>query len=178
MAGRYEVQPLAEPTLGAVTFKVTGYHGTQAIDNGKAVSVRVQQRVIAVVAGEKIGRGDLINRRQVRLREVLIDDAQQPYLSDTSLVTGQVAASTINPGDLISAGSVKLPVAVTRRQRVAVELNTGGIRITFNGVAQSEGAVGETIEVQNAKTGQRFNATVVAKGKVVAGDAIQPKKEE
>ncbi len=178
VAGRFEVQAIVEPTLGTVTFKVTGYNGTQAIDNGKTVSVRVQQRVIAVVAGEKIARGDLINRRQVRLREVFIDDAQQPYLADTSLVTGQVAASSINPGDLVTAGSVKLPIAVTRRQRVSVELDTGGIKITFNGIAQSEGAVGETIEVQNAKTGQRFNAAVIARGKVAAGDAIQPKKED
>lgn len=177
VAGRYEIQPLAEPTLGAVTFKVTGYRGTQAIDKGTKVSARVQQRVIAVIAGEKIDRGDLISRRQVRLREVLIDDAEQPYLSDTALVTGQVAAGTINPGDLITAGSVKLPIAVTRRQRVSVEFNAGGIKIAFNGIAQSEGAVGDNIEVQNAKTGQRFNATVVARGKVVAGDPIQPTEE-
>ena len=178
VAGRYEVQPMVEPTLGKMTFKVIGYRGTQALDKGETISVRVQQRVIAVVAGEKIGRGDLINRRQIRLHEVLIDDAQQPYLSETSLVTGQVAASSISPGELVTAGSVKLPIAVTRRQNVSVVLNTGGIKITFSGVAQSEGAVGETIEVQNTKTGQRFNATVVAKGKVVAGDAIQSKKED
>lgn len=178
VAGRYEVSLVAEPKLGKVSFKVTGYRGTQATDEGKTITARVQQRVIAVVAGEKIGRGDLINRRQVRLREVLIDDSHQAYLSETSLVTGQVAASSISPGEVITASSVKLPIAVTRRQRVSVELNTGGIKITFNGVAQSEGAVGEIIEVQNAKTGQRFNATVIARGKVLAGDAIQSKKEE
>ena len=178
VAGRYEVEPLAEPTLGAVSFSITGYHGTQRIDEGKKISVRVQQRVIAVVAGERISRGELINRRQVRLREVLLDDVQQPYLSDTALVTGQVASVTINPGELVTASSVKLPIAVSKRQRVAVELNNGGIKITFNGIAHSDGAVGETIEVENAKTKQRFNALVVARGKVVAGDAIQAKKED
>lgn len=178
VAGRFEVEPMSEPTLGAVSFKVIGYHGTQAINRGQTISARVQQRVIAVVAGEKIGRGDTINRRQVRLREVLIDDAQQAYLSDTAMVTGQVAGSTINAGDLITASSVKLPIAVTRRQRVSVQLNTGGIKITFNGIAQSEGAVGDVIEVQNSKTGQRFSAKVVARGQVVAGDAVQTKKED
>lgn len=178
VAGRYEVEAIAEPTLGAVSFKVTGYHGTQAIDQGKTVSARVQQRVIAVIAGERITRGELIHRRQVRLREVLIDDASQPYLSDTTLVTGQVAASSIRAGELVTASSVKLPIAVGRRQRVAVQLNSGGIKITFNGIAQAAGAVGETIEVLNAKTNQRFTATIVGPGKVVAGDPIQPEKEE
>jgi flagella basal body P-ring formation protein FlgA len=178
VAGRYEVQPMAEPTLGAVTFKVTGYRGTTPTDEGQTISARVQQRVIAVVAAEKIDRGEMITRRQVRLREVLIDDITQTYLGETSLVTGQVADTTIRPGELVTAGSVKLPIAVTRRQRVSVELNAGGIRITFNGVAQGEGAVGETIEVENAKTGQRFNAIIVARGKVVAGEAIASKKED
>lgn len=178
VAGRYEVEPIAEPTLGAVSFKVTGYHGTQAIDQGKTVSARVQQRVIAVIAGEKIARGEMIHRRQVRLREVLIDDASQPYLSDTALVTGQVAAGSIRAGELVTASSVKLPIAVGRRQRVAVQLNSGGIKITFNGIAQSAGSVGETIEVLNAKTNQRFTATIVGPGQVVAGDPIQPEKEE
>ena len=178
VAGRYEIDPIAEPALGAVSFKVTGYHGTQPIDNGKTISARVQQKVIAVIAGEKIGRGDLIGRRQVRLREVLIDSASQAYLADTALVTGQVAAQTINAGDLITASSVKLPIAVGRRQRVAVELNTGGIRITFNGIAQNEGAIGEAIEVENAKTGEKFTATVVGRGKVVAGQRITDQKED
>lgn len=178
VAGRYEIEALAEPTLGAVSFKVTGYHGTQAIDEGKTISARVQQRVIAVIAGERIGRGDTINRRQVRLREVLIDDINQPYLGDTALVTGQVASGTISPGEIVTASSVKLPTAVGRRQRVSVELDTGGIKITFNGIAQDEGAVGETIEVVNATTKQRFTATIVGRGKVVAGQAIESEKEK
>lgn len=177
VAGRFEIEALAEPTLGAVSFKVTGYQGTQAIDTGKTVSARVQQRVIAVIAGERIGRGDTIHRRQVRLREVLIDDINQPYLGDTALVTGQVAASTIGPGEIVTASAVKLPIAVGRRQRVTVELDTGGIKITFNGIAQDEGAVGESIEVINAATKQRFTATIVGRGKVAAGQAIETKKE-
>ncbi|MEM9345165.1 MAG: flagellar basal body P-ring formation chaperone FlgA [Planctomycetota bacterium] len=173
VAGRYEAEPMAEPSLGAVTFKVTGYHGTQPIDSGQKVSVRVQQRVIAVVANDRISRGDLIHRRQVRLREVLIDDVTQPFISDTALVTGQVAVQTIQAGGLLTSRSVNKPTVVNRRQRVAVELNTGGIKITFNGVAQAEGAKGDTIEVLNPKTGQRFNATVTGPGKVAAGQVIE-----
>ena len=93
-------------------------------------------------------------------------------------MTGQVAAQTINAGDLITASSAKLPIADRRRQRVAVELNTGGIRITFNGIAQNEGAIGEAIEVENAKTGEKFTATVVGRGKVVAGQRITDQKED
>lgn len=178
VAGRYEVEPIAEPALGAVSFKITAYHGTQVAGQSETVSARVQKRVIAVVAGEVINRGELIHRRQMRLREVLIDDEEQACLSDTSLIAGQVADRTIKAGQLITASSIKRPVAVKRRQQIAIELNHGGIKITFNGIAQEQGAVGEAIEVFNPKTKQRFTGTIVGPGKVVAGEVIQSKKEE
>lgn len=178
VAGSYEVQLLAEPSLGAVSFVVTAYHGTKATGKGKTVSARVQQRVIAVVAGEKIVRGELIRRRQVRLQEVLIDDERQRYLSDTALVTGQVADRTINLGQLITPNAMMLPTVVSRRQQVAVQLNNGGIKITFNGIAQGQGAVGETIEVLNPKTKQRITATIVGPGKVVAGAVLGSEKDK
>ncbi len=178
VAGRYEAEPVAEPTLGRVSFKVYAFNGTQRVGNGRLVTAEVARRVIAVVAGETIDRGELINRRQVRLREVLIDDARQVYLPDTSLVVGQVASQKITPGRLITAGEVELPVAVRRRERVSVELKTRGIKITFNGMAKEQGAVGDVIEIENIQTKERFRATVVARGRVVAGEKIEDNKED
>ena len=71
-----------------------------------------------------------------------------------------------------------MPVAVKRRERVSVELRSGGIRITFNGMALDNGAVNEIIEVENLQTRERFMATVTARGKVVAGDIKKDKKTQ
>lgn len=178
VAGRYEVEPVAEPTLGAVSYRVTAYRGTEKAGQARTVSAQVQQRVIAVVASERIGRGELITRRQVRLREVLIDHVGERYVQDTALVTGQVAAQTLDAGEVISSASVKMPIAVKRRERVSVELNKGGIRITFNGMALDNGAVDQVIEVENLQTRERFMATVTARGKVVAGDIGKDKQKQ
>lgn len=178
VAGRYEIEPVTEPALGPVSFKVYEYQGTRRVGGGQLVTVKVARRVIAVIATESIPRGTLINRRQVRLREVLIDDAMRAYLTETALVVGQVASQRLEPGDLVTAGEIRLPVAVKRRERVTVELKTPGVKITFNGIAQDEGAVGETIEVENPKTKQRFNATVVGRGKVEAGQDLKQQKEK
>lgn len=177
VAGRYEVEPVIEPGLGSVSFKVYAYQGTQRVGNGQVVKAQVAQKVIAVIASEPIKRGELINRRQVRLREVLIDSVQQAYLSDTDLVTGQVASMNVDAGELITAGQVKLPVAVQRRERVTVELHSPGLKITFNGIAKDEGAVGDVIEIENTQTKEVFTATVVGRGKVVAGEKVQEAKQ-
>ena len=178
VAGRYEVQPTSPMTLGKVTFQVQGYEGTRKQGESATVTALVQQRVIAVIANDVIPRGEIITRRRVRLAEVLIDNIAQAYLQETALVNGQVASTTIRPGELVTSAKVKLPVAVKRRERVSVELKSPGVKITFNGVAQDEGAVGETIEVENALTRERFSAVVVARGKVVAGERIQEDKPE
>jgi flagella basal body P-ring formation protein FlgA len=170
VAGRYEVEPVTEPALGGVTFKVYAYHGTQRVGNAQLVKADVARRVIAVIASEPVKRGELINRRQVRLREVLIDDVRQSHLSDTSLVSGQVASTNIDAGELVTADAVRLPVAVNRRERVSVELHRRGLKIAFNGIAQDEGAVGARIEVQNPMTKEVFVATVKRRGLVVVGE--------
>jgi len=170
VAWRYEVEPVMEPALGGVTFKVYAYHGTQRVGNAQLIKAEVARRVIAVIASEPVKRGELINRRQVRLREVLIDDVRQSYLSDTSLVSGQVASTNIDAGELVTADAVRLPVAVNRRERVSVELHRRGLKIAFNGIAQDEGAVGARIEVQNPLTKEVFVATVKRRGLVVVGE--------
>lgn len=174
VAGRYEVEPVVEPTLGRVSFNVYAFNGTKRVGGGQIVRVDISRRVVAVIAGEAITRGTLINRRQVRLREVLVNDPTQTYLTETSLVVGQVASKSIKPGALVTAEEIKMPTAVGRRERVSVELRSPGVKITFIGMAMGEGAVGEVIEVENMKTGERFSATIVGRGKVVAG--IQSKK--
>lgn len=178
VAGRYEVEPEGVPTLGRQSFKVYAYRGTQRDGQARVVRIDVAQRVIAVVAAEPIERGKLIGRRQVRLREVLVDDVQQLYVTETALVIGQVASQKIDAGQTLTSGSVQMPTAVHRRERVRVELKTPGVKISFNGIAHDEGSVGDVIEVENPQTKQRFNATIVGRGKVVAGEVKQEKAEE
>lgn len=178
VAGRYEVEPVNEPTLGKIQYKVYAYRGTQRVGSAQVVSAEVAQRVIAVIAGEAIERGTLINRRQVRLREVMVTDRHQTFVTDTALVVGQVASRAIKPGDLITAGEVQMPLAVHRRERVSVEMRVPGVKITFTGMARDQGSVGDSIEVENLETKEVFNAKIVGPGKVVAGEKVQDKKED
>lgn len=172
VAGRFDVETQSPITLGRVAFRVQGYEGTQRKGPAKVIHAQVSQRVLAVIAAVPVSRGETITRRHVRLAEVLIDDQAQAYLQDTQLVTGQVADNPIQAGDIITSVDVNQPLAVKRRERVSVELDTGGIRITFNGIAHSEGAIGETVEIENQLTKQRLSATVLARGRVLAGSPI------
>lgn len=169
VAGRYTAEPVAEPRLGGVSFRVRAFRGTEQIRQS-TISVTIKQRVLAVVATDNIGRGDTIHRGLVRIREVLIDSANDVYLKDPLLVIGQVASKPVEAGALVQPGSIEQPVAVHRREQVEVTLDQGGLRITFTGEAQDSGSVGQTIEVKNAQTRQTFTATVTGRRQVTVGE--------
>ncbi|MEM9414892.1 MAG: flagellar basal body P-ring formation chaperone FlgA [Planctomycetota bacterium] len=172
VAGRYRVEPAFEIGLGSVTFRVYEYSGTQR--RGEfTVRVRVQQRVLAVVAVEPIQRATLITRHQVRVREVLIDGGEGFVVDDTALVVGQVAARSLEPGDTVTAGAVQAPLAVRRRAIVDVTYLSNGVRINFAAKALEEGAVGDTIEIEHDQTREQFSALIIGTNQVRVGVPVE-----
>ncbi|XAM01008.1 flagellar basal body P-ring formation chaperone FlgA [Phycisphaeraceae bacterium D3-23] len=171
VAGRYRVEPAFEIGLGSVTFRVYEYNGTQRRGES-TVRVRVQQRVLAVVAVEPIQRTSIIARHQVRVREVLIDGGEGYVVDDTALVVGQVAARSLEPGDTVTAGAVQAPLAVRRRAIVDVTYLSNGVRINFAAKALEEGSVGETIEIEHDQTREQFSALIIGTNQVRVGVPI------
>lgn len=169
VAGRYTAEPVIEPRLGEVSFRVRAFRGTQEIRQ-QTVQVTVRQRVLAVVAVSDIQRGEIIHRGSVRVREVLIDDRSGTPVADPALIVGQVASRSVAAGDLVTAGQVEAPIAVRRREHVEVTLQQGALRITFTGEAQDQAAVGDTIQVRNPQTKQMFIAVVTGRRQVFVGE--------
>ncbi|MFI4860632.1 MAG: flagellar basal body P-ring formation chaperone FlgA [Phycisphaerales bacterium JB063] len=168
VAGRFRVEPAFEIGLGSVSFRVYEYAGTQR--RGEfTVRVRVQQRVLAVVAVEPIQRSTIIGRHQVRVREVLIDGGEGFVVDDTALVVGQVAARSLEPGDTVTAGAVQAPLAVRRRAIVDVTYLSNGVRINFAAKALEEGSVGDTIEIEHDTTREQFSAVIIGTNQVRVG---------
>lgn len=175
VAGRYTVEPVVEPRLGAISFRVRGFRGTQEVRQ-HTIQATIRQRVLAVVATGEIARGQIIHRGSLQVREVLIDDRSGMPVKDPSLLVGQVASRSVGAGELVTAAQVEAPIAVRRREQVEVTLEQGGLRITFTGEAQDEAAVGGTIQVKNPQTKQTFNAVVTGRRQVFVGEL--PKNKE
>jgi len=172
VAGRYRVEPAFQVGLGAVTFRVAEYQGTQRRGE-KTVRVIVRKRVLAVVAVEPIERGSLIARHQVRVREMLVDGDAGFVVDDTALVVGQVASRTLRPGEMVTAGAVQAALAVRRRAVVDVVYVRNGVRINFAAKALEEGSVGDVIEIEHQDTREAFAAEVIGENRVRVGAAPQ-----
>jgi hypothetical protein len=60
---------------------------------------------------------------------------------------------------------VKLSGDVERGDKIAIEVSSGGARLTFDATAESSGRAGDSIMVRNPESGRLFRAKVEGKGR-------------
>jgi flagella basal body P-ring formation protein FlgA len=54
---------------------------------------------------------------------------------------------------------------VERGDKIAIEVSSGGARLTFDAMAESSGHAGDSIMVRNPESGRLFRAKVEGKGR-------------
>jgi flagella basal body P-ring formation protein FlgA len=81
------------------------------------------------------------------------------------VAAGWVTRRTITAGEILREPAVEAPAIVNANSPVLIEWKDGSVSLTVAGVAARDGALGERIPVRS-ETGRRFEATVVAPGRV------------
>jgi len=120
------------------------------------------QRV--AVATRTLPRGTVLSESDFALRDTTLrfSTSQQ---DTTPVITGWVTRRTINAGEVLRSPAIEAPAVVNANAPVLIEWTDGNVKLTVNGVAARNGALGERIPVRS-EMGKRFEATVVAPGRV------------
>lgn len=144
--------------------KVT-YGGTKSF----AIWARVRMGITRdrLVATETIRVGSMVTAEQVRLEPVKqFPLEEQPAILAASVV-GQVARRTIPAGQIVTAAFVMPPKEVTRGAEVKVVVKVDGAQLRLPALAESSGAVGETVSLKNPENGRSFRGVVSGKNQVL-----------
>lgn len=134
-----------QPRLGRVTVGVR-------CGDGK---VRyLQARVTAYghywVAGQRIAAGTRITAAMLQARDGELDRLPATTVFDRTTAIGQVATRTLTEGSVLQTTQLRAPNLVHRRQPVTVEALGSGFRVTRQGKALQDGALGDTVRVRMA----------------------------
>ncbi|MEM7681715.1 MAG: flagellar basal body P-ring formation chaperone FlgA [Planctomycetota bacterium] len=129
-------------------------------------------RSVPMVTG-KVARGQVIRSADVAMRSVEAPLGIDPAES-LSAVVGQVAGRPLREGQIVELGDVRSPAVVKRRDAVLVEARVGGLLVQSVGVAMSDGAVGEMIEVRRTDSRDTFYAEVVGPRRAKVWVGAQP----
>jgi flagella basal body P-ring formation protein FlgA len=122
--------------------------------------VRVTSTRPLVVASRALARDTVLAPGDIRLADGTPGSLPAGALHDLSLAVGRRLRRPADEGQALTASLLVAPTLVRRGQQVSVEAEAGGLKVRVAGVARSEGALGDIIEVENAASGRTVQAVV------------------
>ncbi len=170
-AGRVEF-PMSGLARAADTSNVAVWKGFVRYDGNRRfpiwARVKLAGSCTAMVASEDLPAGAAIRASQVREEaKVCFPGSTQGHVA-LSDVVGKTPRRLLKAGSPVSMASLARPLQVKRGESVTAEAREEGVLLKIDAVAETAGAIGDTIVVRNPSTGKRFAARVDAAGAVTA----------
>ena len=132
------------------------------------VTANVAETQLVAVAARPIQAGQTIQEGDLKLaREPVALYAGRQVVYDPASAAGGTALVSLPAGAILTSADLSAPVMVQAGQTVTVAVETGGLIVSLNAVADQTGHVGETILMTNPGSGKHFQALVTRNGLVV-----------
>jgi flagella basal body P-ring formation protein FlgA len=116
------------------------------------VPVRVTVEREILVAAAPLERGKVLAADDVLLTRRDAVATPGGYLTTAEAAVGQVLRRSVPAGTVLSPALLDAPVLIRRGQTVTLEARSGPITVQMAGVARADGALGQTIGVENTSS--------------------------
>ena len=126
-------------------------------------SVEVLTYARSLNAGEVVQPQDLVWGKAV--------SAALGAPADPSGVIGMAARRPLRAGALVSVRDLAAAIVIKAGDTVSVAYDDGGISLSLQGKASSQGGVGDTVSIVNPASKKTIQAVAVAPGQAVVGPA-------
>jgi len=129
------------------------------------ISAEVEVMDSIVIASRTIPKGAILSLSDFDTQ--LRDTAKiaNGYIIDSSHLIGKAATRTIRVGEALRYSLVTEPIAVKRGDTVVIEASTGAITVSSQGVALTDGRVGEQINVRNSQSERVVRVEILGPGR-------------
>jgi flagella basal body P-ring formation protein FlgA len=129
----------------------------------KVVATVREQRVIALT---DLPAGKAIEPTKIQLETRDEFPSSQPLAETAEEAVGRYPRALIRKGAAIRRDALEAAKDVRQGDIVEVDVFSGGAHLRLEARAESGGAIGDTVIVQNPESSKRFQAKIEAKGKV------------
>lgn len=165
---RWEVRPLGDqPPLNAAGVSIVLLGARSAVRIGSRVywyAVSGFQRALS--AARPIGFGRALDGHDAVAGERDVLAAGCEPLTETGVLNGKRARRSIALHDVICASAVEPRPLVSRGDEVTVTYVGAKVVLTTKGIAEKDGAAGETLPIRNPRSHEVFRAVVSGPGEV------------
>lgn len=129
------------------------------------VSGRFARLVEVPVPVNRFGKGHILTKDDIVLQKMREESLGSNLIVDPEKLIGQSVYRTLTSGEPIRAGDVRPPVLVEKNRIITVTLHTGSLVLTVQGKALQNGAMNDTIRVQNTQSTTVIDAVVTGPGR-------------
>lgn len=130
------------------------------------VPVRVSILKTVLVAKRSLAKGTQIKSTDLYQQEQDAQKLKQGYFTDPSEVIGQVCKNNISPDTPLNTYNIELSKLVLRGEQVTIVLKNGPLRVSMDGIAMSDGVLGDAIKIKNNSSKRIIEAKVVGRKQV------------
>ncbi|KAA3617595.1 MAG: flagella basal body P-ring formation protein FlgA [Calditrichaeota bacterium] len=120
-----------------------------------------------VVAGQRIKRNSSLSNSNLKLETKHLGKDWDQYFFTLKEINGSESKRLIKKGTVLTKRMVQAKQLVHSGNPVRVELKSGGLTITTNGIAKQNGAFGEQIKLKLDKTGKTIQGIVSSQNLVI-----------
>lgn len=124
------------------------------------VPVDVHETVGVLVAARSLARDAVLSADDVLSEERALSGLQRGYLSDSDIVAGLRLKRSVRAGQVLTPAHVASRRLVRRGQQVTLVAAGNGLKIAVDGVALSDGILGQRIKVRNMSSKQEVEGVV------------------
>lgn len=149
---------LRDPATGRFEARVA-LAGAAASDSWVVTGAVVETREIAVPVAD-FDRGDALQAKDLVMVRRPAHVVRADSITSMSELVGMIPRRVLKAGEPIRSADLAKPILVEKNQLVSVVYASKGLSLSMRGRAQSNGAMGETIKVQNPQSKRIVEATV------------------
>lgn len=139
-------------------------------NNGSAwtvyVPVEVQFNFSVLTATRGLAKGTVFSADDISLSRQVGRMAPTEAATNAEQIIGKELTRSLAPGAVIPLNAVRAPLAVKRGDAVRVRAGNRELQILVSGIALSNGAIGDVIQVKNTRTERVLVGTVRGPGDV------------
>ncbi len=130
------------------------------------IPVKLQIFQTVIVASQQIVRDQILTQQDLHLHKQDVGQIGDGYFQNEKELVGLSSVKNIPAGQVIKRHMVRQPITVHRGETVKIVVSSPGFNLEAAGVAQADGAIGDTIKVKNVRSNRMVDAKVKASGEV------------
>ena len=160
---RFEIQPLSNLDSDRVELRVRAWSQGRIVHR-QTMTVHPTIRTNVVVLRTDIHRGDVLHEEICSIESRWLTPIQAGTMCSLVEAVGRVAGTSVKAGEPLKTKHVKRELLIKRGDRVMVRCLVGGVVISMEAEAKSNGAEGEQIELRKLGERDTFFGTVAGPG--------------